>query len=357
MDFASRRTAFWLLGAWLGLASVSVMAQAPPASVEMTPAALTFGILPIGGPAESLTAWEPLLQDMRVTLQRPINSISVSTYQGIETAIGKRHVDIAFLSGYLALDAVTLENMDVVAQMTRLDSSKGYYAVLIANRNGSIQSLNDVLNQPGHWRFARNERLSVSGYLVPEAQLFAARGLDSDTFFANVRVDSHENNALAVANGEVDLATNNTADLYLFHQHFPESYSNLRIIWRSTLIPHAVLVVRKDLPPALRQRITDFLTHYGKGNDRQAGRERQNLERIHGIASFVPADNTTLVPFADIEYQLQKRRAATAQWVSTAAKQARLDKISAEHKAVLRQLGAGPGSHPQPVNGGEQRTD
>jgi phosphonate transport system substrate-binding protein len=51
--------------------------------------------------------------------------------------------------------------------------------------------------------------LSVSGYLVPETQLFASHGIDSDTYFANVHIDNHQNNALAVASGEADAATNN----------------------------------------------------------------------------------------------------------------------------------------------------
>ena len=299
-------------------------------------APLTFGILPIGGPAESLEAWRPMLDDMHKALDRPIRSVSVTTYEGIAQAISEQRVDVAFLSGRLALDAVTRQNMQVVAQLTRGDQSKGYYALLIVATDSPIHSLDDLFARQGRWRFARGESLSVSGYLVPETQLFASRGVDSDTYFANVHIDNHQNNALAVANGEADVATNNSADMERFAERFPDQFGRLRILWRSALIPHAVIVVRTDLPAALRTQIATFLTTYGQGKD--GAREEANLKLIHDISGFTPADNRQLVPFADIEYTLESRRAKTARWVSESAKAARLQKIEADHQALIGQL-------------------
>jgi len=324
----------------LGLVSLVLLACASAAHAfaddEDPRAPLTFGILPIGGPAESLEAWRPMLDDLQKALERPVRSVSVTTYEGIAQAISEQRVDIAFLSGRLALDAVTRQNMRTIAQLTRTDGSKGYYAVLLAADGSRIRTLDQMLTHPGRWTFARGESLSVSGYLVPETQLFAARGLDSDTFFAHVHVDNHQNNALAVANGEVDVATNNTADLERFRQHFPEQYARLRIIWKSSLIPHAVIVVRNDLPPSLRDRIATFITSYGKGGN--GTREQANLKLIHDISGFAPANDDELVPFANIEYSLEKRRASAAQWVSEAARQARLRKIEADHDRLVAQL-------------------
>lgn len=299
-------------------------------------APLTFGILPIGGPAESLEAWRPMLDDLHTALGRPVRAVSVTTYEGIAQAISEQRVDIAFLSGRLALDAVVGQNMQVIGQLTRGDGSKGYYAVLLVATDSRITNLDQMFARPGQWRFARGEALSVSGYLVPETQLFAARGVDSDTFFAKVHVDNHQNNALAVANGEADVATNNTADMERFQQHFPDQYGRLRILWKSSLIPHAVIVIRNDLPPALREKVAAFITGYGKGKD--GAREEANLKLIHDISGFAPATNACLVPFADIEYTLEKRRATTAQWVSEDAREARFKKIQTDHDGLVARL-------------------
>jgi len=326
--------------AWLASWLVCLLAAAPVAAAsqgDIDPAApLTFGILPIGGPAESLEAWRPMLDDLHKAIGRPVRAVSVTTYEGIAQAISEQRVDIAFLSGRLALDAVTQQNMQVIGRLTRGDGSRGYRAVLIVAADSRLRSLDQLFARPGKWRYARGEALSVSGYLVPETQLFAARGVDSDTFFASVHVDNHQNNALAVSNGEVDVATNNTADLERFQQHFPEQYTRLRILWTSSIIPHAVIVIRNDLPQPLRAQVAAFVTGYGKGKD--GAREEANLKRIHDISGFAPADNADLIPFADIEYALEQRRATSAQWVSEAARDARFRKIRGDHDNLIALL-------------------
>lgn len=322
----------------LVLLCVSAMAHAAPAAPAATPAArpLTFGILPIGGPSESLDAWRPLLDDMERALHQPVRSISVSTYEGLAQALAEERIDMAFVSGKLALDAVTRDQMQVIAQLTRGDGSKGYYSVLLVERNSPLRSVDDLFKRPGKLRYARGEALSVSGYVVPETQLFANRKLDSDTFFASVAVDNHQNNALAVANGEVDVASNNTADLERFATHFPEQYARLRTLWTSSLIPHAVIIIRTDLPPDLRAHITQFITGYAKGKNSTA--ELAKLKLIHDISGFAPAGNETLVPFADMAYTLERRRAMSAQWVNEAALNARLQKLDQEHETLVRRL-------------------
>ena len=139
--------------------------------------ALTFGILPIGGPSESLAAWRPMLDDLSRTLHLPIHSLSVSTYEGLGQAMAEERVDFAFVSGRLALDAVVHDRMQVIAQLTRSNGSRGYYSVLLVAKDSPIRNLDDLFRRPGKLRYARGEVLSVSGYLVPETQVFANRRL------------------------------------------------------------------------------------------------------------------------------------------------------------------------------------
>ncbi|MHA6205348.1 phosphate/phosphite/phosphonate ABC transporter substrate-binding protein [Dyella soli] len=327
----------WLLAGLVACVLVArPVAASPPPDRGTHIRALTFGILPMGGPTESLEAWRPMLDDLSRALHLPIHSLSVSTYEGLGQAMAEERVDFAFVSGRLALDAVTRDRMQVIAQLTRTNGSRGYYSLLLVGKDSPLHSVDDMFRQPGRLRYARGEVLSVSGYLVPETQLFANRKLDSDTFFASVMVDNHQNNALAVANNEVDVATNNTADFERFAKRFPDQYARLRVLWTSALIPHAVVVMRTDLPAELRQRVTAALTSYGKG--RNAAAELAKLQLIHDISGFSPAGNETLVPFADIEFNLDRRRVYSAQWVSDSAMQTRLRRIDAEHEALIRQL-------------------
>ena len=333
----ARRVGSLVLLLALLFASLPAVA-APPASappVGETP--LAFGVLPLGGPAESQDAWKPMLDDMGRTLKRPIRSVSVSTYEGLAHALAEERIDVAFVSGKLALTAVTHDHMQVIAQLIGSNGSHGYYAVLLVAKDSPLRSVDALLHQPGRWRYARGEPLSVSGYLVPEMQVFAMHQLDSDTFFASVAVDNHQNNALAVANGEADVATNNTADLERFAKRFPDQNARLRTLWQSSLIPHAVIIARNDLPAEFRERLAAFLTSYGKIGHNAAA-DMAKLKLIHDISGFAIAGNDMLVPFVDMEYNLERRRALSAQWVNRAALQARLSKISANHQQLLNQL-------------------
>lgn len=312
------------------------MAATAHAAAPVKASPLRFGILPIGGPAESKRDWQPLLDDLAQALGRPVQGVSVSSYEGIHQAIAEGRIDAAFLSGKLALDSVLDNDMEAMVRFVRVDGSPGYTAVLVARRDGPVRNLADVLDKPGRWRYARGETLSMSGYLVPEAQLFARRGLSSDLHFRAVSVDTHQNNALAVANGEADVASNNSADLERFAAHFPQQSAQLRVLWRSGPIPHAVLVASHKLPAQTRATLRTFLTGYGRGPN--AAQQRRNLLQIHELAGFEPIDNRALLPFAEIEHTLKVRQAMSARWVDEKARQQRLQKLRDEYESVKARL-------------------
>lgn len=300
---------------------------------------IRFGILPIGSAAESREQWQPLLADLEKKLGHPVTAVSVSSYAGLSDAIGQQRVDIAFLSGRLAIDAIAHQHMSVVAQFVRSDGAKGNVAMLLVRNDGPIHNLNDLLGHPGRWRYARGEPLSVTGYVMPEAQVFASRGLNSDTFFASIRVGNHQNNALAVVNGEVDVATGNNPDLDLFQHNFPSEASQLKVIWRSSLIPSGVLVVRDGMAEPLRSRLIAAMRGYGQSAGPAGERERANLARIPDLAGFAAADNDVLKPFVDLEFQLIREQTEHGRWVNESARNARLKQVDLDYQKALHQLG------------------
>lgn len=324
-----------LLACLLGL---GMPLRADDAAPDDDPTAIRFGILPIGSAAESREQWRPLLQDLEKKLGHPVTAVSVSSYAGLSGAIGEQRVDIAFLSGQLAIEAVEHQHMSVVAQFVRSDGAKGNVAMLLVRSDSNIHNLHDLLDSPRHWRYARGEPLSVTGYVMPEAQVFASRGLHSDTFFASVRVGNHQNNALAVVNGEVDVATGNNPDLDLFRRNFPNEAAQLRVIWRSSLIPSGVLVVRDGMAEPLRSRLIAFMREYGQSAGAVGERERANLARIPDLAGFAAADNGVLKPFIELEFLLIREQAEHGRWVNESAREARLKQIDVDYQKAVHQL-------------------
>jgi phosphonate transport system substrate-binding protein len=325
----------YVMACLLGLA-LAAPVQTATAAEE---APLRFGILPLGGAFESRTDWEPLLADLSRAIGRPVSVLSVNSYEALEQAIQRDQVDMAFLSGKMALDTVTQRRMNVVAQVTRHDGLPGYRALLLTRKTGPRSTLKNLLAEPERWRLARGESRSVSGFIVPQLQLFLPNHIAMETRFASEVVGTHQATALAVANGEADVATNNTADFERFRLQFPAEAERLQVIWESELIPHAQIVVRREYSPEFQKKVQAFLVEYARGKGPRGDAERAVLKSLHDLAGFVAADNSSLLPAAKLAYQLARQSAMSAQWVNEAARQARLQRIEngyADQLAALR---------------------
>lgn len=336
----------WLLGAVGLLLTGPGRAQAPqpvPVPVPVPAAApVRFGILPLGGAAESRHAWEPILAQLSLAIQRPVLMLSVTTYEALDQAIQRDEIDLAFLSGRMALDAVTQHRMRVLAQVMRPDGLPGYRALLLSRKGSGIDSVQTVLDAPQLLRLARGETRSMGGFIVPQLQLFLPHRVRMEVDFLSETIGTHQSNALAVANGEADVATNNTADFERFQAGFPVESARLQVLWQSDLIPHAQVVIRGSYPPELQSRVRDFLLAYGRGSGPAADAQRATLKVLHDLAGFVAADNSSLEPAALLAYQLARHHAMSAQWVNDAAREARLARIEAayaEQRAALRMAG------------------
>lgn len=319
-----------------GLAAVTPSWAQTSIPADIAP--IRFGILPLGGAFESRNDWEPLLADLSRVMGRPVTVLSVTSYEALEQAIQHNNIDMAFLSGKMALDTVMQRRMRVVAQVTRHDGLPGYRALLLTRKTGSRSDMKDLLADPEHWRLARGDSRSVSGFIVPQLQFFLPNRIAMETRFSREVVGTHQATALAVANGEADVATNNTADFERFKLQFPVEADRLQVIWESDLIPHAQIVVRRDYPREFQMRVQKFLTTYARDRGPRGDAERLVLKSLHDLAGFLPADNTSLVPAAKLAYQLARQSAMTAQWVNDAAREARLQRIEATYAGELSVL-------------------
>jgi phosphonate transport system substrate-binding protein len=165
--------------------------------------------------------------------------------------------------------------------------------------------------------------------------LFAPRGIDPNACFKTVKAANHEANLFAVANGLVDASTNNTASMERLGMLGPGKavLDKLEIIWRSPRIPEDPLVWRKDLDPALKKKVADFMFSYGVGDTPEAARQRAILERIQTLP-FKPADDSHLLPVREMEATGQLLQARSRKDAAGVAKaEAELAEIRKEKAA------------------------
>ncbi len=130
------------------------------------------------------------------------------------------------------------------------------------------------------YSFGIGDAESTSGTLAPMTYLFTPRGIEPTKCFKVVRSANHQANFFAVANGVVDVATNNSVGVLFAHRENPALADKVEVIWTSPPLPESAILVRKDLDPALKEKIRQFFITYGAGTGPEADRQREVLKKL-----------------------------------------------------------------------------
>jgi phosphonate transport system substrate-binding protein len=120
-----------------------------------------------------------------------------------------------------------------------------------------------VVHHAAELTFAFNDPESTSGFLVPSYYVFAKNGVNPNEAFKQLTfAGSHEATAQAVANNQVDVATNNSEILTNLKNSEPDTRAKIQVIWTSPEIPSDPLAYRNDLPDCLKEQVRNFFYSY-----------------------------------------------------------------------------------------------
>jgi len=317
-----------LLGS-LGLAALLALAAcSPKPAAPAAPKELTFGILPAENQASMGPIWEPLLADLSAQIGVTVKARYVSNYAGLIEAMRFNQAQMGWFSALPALDAVQRSNGEVLGRVIDAGGDATYKSVLIV-RKGSGVTLDKVLACGKKYSFGIGDPQSTSGTLAPMAYLFTPKGIDPTACFATVKSSSHQANSAAVANGVLDVATNNTVGLLFAKRDSPKIGNNLDVIWTSPPLPESSIVVRKDVDPAIKEKMRQFFLTYGTQPGPDGDRQRAVLKRL-AYGGFKAADDSYLDPVREMQAAVAVAEARKSGDAAKLAKaQADFDKIHA----------------------------
>ncbi|PZQ64465.1 MAG: phosphate/phosphite/phosphonate ABC transporter substrate-binding protein [Phenylobacterium zucineum] len=323
-----RRTLITLAaGAALALSACGKPAEKSAATA--TPDELTFSILSAENQASMEPLWAPLLADMSEAVGVKVKPYFATNYTSLVEAMRFKQVHMGWFSASPALQAVRRADGEVLGRVVDAGGEATYKSVLIV-RKGSGLTLDKVLTCDKSLNFGMGDTQSTSGTLAPMTYLFSPRDIEPARCFKTVRSASHQANTFAVANGVVDVATNNSVGLLFFARQNPELAAKIETIWESPPLPESSIVVRKDLDPALKEKIRQFFLTYGTGTDEKAAKQREVLKGL-AYGGFRPADNSYLDPVREMEASealVAAKRSGDAGKIAKA--QAEYDKVRAE---------------------------
>ena len=304
-----------------GLSAAALVILTPVQAQEMKD--FNFGIISTESSQNLKSDWQPILDAMAKKTGMKINAFFASDYAGIIEGMRFNKVHAAWYGNKSAMEAVDRANGEVFAQMVNADGSQGYYSHLIVNKDSKLMTLDDMLKHGKELSFGNGDPNSTSGFLVPSFYVFANNNIDAKTFFKVARGANHESNALAVANKQIDVATNNSENLEKLKERLPEKFNQLRIIWTSPLIPLDPLVMRKDLPEATKKSVKDFFYTYGSGGQQ----EKDVLMKLSKLSGFKASTNAQLIPIRQLELFKEKNKLEADTNMPAADKQTKLMEV------------------------------
>ena len=248
---AARRTA-------LGAALVLTVCAGLPQHASAQQRALTIGLIPAEDSQAMIESSRQVLDALQQQLGMPVKPFVATDYNGIIEALRAKKLDVAYLGPFsyvLASSVAEVEAFSVA--VTKKTGQSAYRSVILARKDSGLRSVAELKGR----NFAFVDPSSASGHLFPKAGL-QQTGLDPDAYFGRVVFSgSHDASILAVANRKVDAAA--VADR-IFNSAVAKGtvkQDDFVVLWSSRPIPESPMVWRKDLDPALKEKLAKALAN------------------------------------------------------------------------------------------------
>lgn len=318
-----------MLGAFTLLAACG---KAPEQATAGDPGVINFSILSAESQQSMGKYWQPLLDDLTKQTGLKVKAFYTSNYSSQIEAMRFGQVQVGWFSALPALEAVRRANGEVLGRVVDAGGEESYISVLIVKKGSGI-TLDDVMKCGKRYTFGIGDAKSTSGTLAPMAYLFTPKDISPADCFKTVRSANHQTNVFSVANGVLDVATNNSVGLAATKRENPEVADRVEVIWRSPPLPESSIVARKDLDPAAREKLRQFFLTYGTAAGPEGDRQREVLKGLL-YGGFRPADDSYLDPIREMEAAEElgdAKRSKDAKRIAAAQKA--FDEISAKAAA------------------------
>jgi phosphonate transport system substrate-binding protein len=302
---------------------------------------INFGIISTESQQNLKGIWDPFLADMEAQTGLKVNAFFASDYAGVIEGMRFDKVQVAWFGNKSAMEAVDRANGEIFAQSVDAEGNPGYWSLLLANVDSPLASLDDVLKCDGTLNFGLGDPNSTSGFLVPMTFVFAKNSVDPKQCFKTVTNANHETNLMAVANKQVDVATNNTENLRRLETTNPDAAAKVKIIWQSPLIPSDPIVWNKTIDQDVKDKVMTFFMSYGRqGTPEEVEKARAVLAGLQW-APFRPSSDAQLYPIRIMDLTKQMFQVQADESLSAEDKEAQLKDLAAkkaEYEALMAKI-------------------
>ncbi|HWH34330.1 MAG TPA: phosphate/phosphite/phosphonate ABC transporter substrate-binding protein [Acidimicrobiales bacterium] len=216
---------------------------------------LRFGIGPYQPTAEDTkAAFEPFFAYLAGELGVDYELDVTTDFVGIGVALANEQVDLAWMGPFGLVLSQKESDTEAIATVN-YDGKPVYHAIVVAAPDSPVQNWPDDA-EGRSISFA--DVGSTSGWLVP-TKFLKDRGIDPTTYFDYREGATHAANETAVANGQVELATDYDRNRTAMIESGAIAPDATKVVWESDPLPNDAIGVREGFDPELAQRIQDIL--------------------------------------------------------------------------------------------------
>ncbi|MRH44236.1 phosphate/phosphite/phosphonate ABC transporter substrate-binding protein [Aquibacillus halophilus] len=214
---------------------------------------LVMGFVPSQDSDEIADTVEPLAEKLSEELGVEVEGRVMTNYTALVEAMGTNEVQIGFIPAFGYVLANQEHDVEVILKSERFGSGT-YKAQYIVGADSGIETLADL--EGTTWAYG--DPTSTSGYLFPAAQImdeFGVENPETEFFAESKQTGGHDQSAIAVLEGEADVATTFDDVRTGLEEDYPTIMEETKILTYTDEIPNDTISVTKELDDELVQEI------------------------------------------------------------------------------------------------------
>lgn len=253
-----------------GLLGLALLASLPGCGQSDAGAPAPADDLPAGWPSVLRMSYQPSEEDVEGRMTRleeftdylgrkigvPVDLVQAQGYGPTIEAMRAEKIDIARTGSFAYM--IAHEKAGAEAIVTRGTRSGGpglYHSIIATSPATGIRSMDELKRRAGELVFAFVDPASTSGHLMPRAGL-ESLGIDPQEDFEHLVFSmSHTNSAMALLSAKVDAGGMSRTTRDRLVEAGRMEPDDLVVLWESAPIPTGPVIVRSELPEALKARM------------------------------------------------------------------------------------------------------
>ncbi|MCS7204192.1 MAG: phosphate/phosphite/phosphonate ABC transporter substrate-binding protein [Leptospiraceae bacterium] len=253
----------------IGFSEPTFIYDGYPLNVPQEKDVLYFSVLPYKNSLELAYDFDPLVKHLSEKTQRRIIFKPLDQYYKIHLLLEKNKLHLAMIDPYVYVSR-NVSNDYIFSVKPVFKNVQKNKSLLVARNDNPVKSIFEIKANQEKIVLSFDNPDSTFGYIIP---LRILKNLDIDPEkFKDIAFSSNfENTIQGILSGNFDLGW---VDVLAFEK-FKITAIGLKVLYESEEFEHYPIIIQKDLPPELQQKLIDAFLNLNENQHKEI------LQSIH----------------------------------------------------------------------------